>query len=334
MKIIRRTCAPIQFLATVFAALAIAVCDHAYSQAYPSKPVTLVVPYGTGGDADLAARVLASAATKYLNNQPIVVMNRPGASGMIGSDFVRTAAPDGYTLLLARIGSHAIVPATESAVPYKWNSFTFLSILELNPFLCVVRADSPYRTLGNLLDAIRQAPGKLNYGSAGAGTIQHFGPQFLLTVAGLKPDAAVHIPYKGGGQALVGLLGGEIDFQCQSMAPLIGQMKSGKIRALVTTMAERLKDAPDVPTARELGFPQLEKLIGWSALYGPPGLPKEVVATWAEVMQKVAKDPEWIQGNARIGGIPGVRSPEETENFAREQYELFRSLAAATPSAK
>lgn len=304
-----------------------ATVPNAHAQGYPSRPLQLIVPYGTGGDADLAGRIFGEHVSKYVNHQPVVIVNRPGASGVIGSKMVRNATPDGYTLLLARIGSQAIVPAVDSTTPYRWNDFTFLSVLELNPYLCVVKNDAPYRSMQDLVTAIRQNPGRLNYGSAGPGTIQHFGPLYLFSTLGLKSDAAIHVPYKGGGQALVGLLAGETQFQCQSIAPLVGHLKAGRLRGLLTTTPQRIQDALNVPTARELGYPQLEKLIGWSALYGPPKLPKAVVAKWTAVTKQLAQDADWIKGNATIGSIPGVRSPKDTEEFALEQYELFHGLA-------
>src|SRR5882762_3322384 len=165
-----------------------------------SKPITFIVPAAAGGDADLSGRKLAQHAQKYLNNQPIVVVNRPGASTAIGSMAVRTAAPDGYTLLIARVASHAILPAVDTKVPYQWNQFTMLSLLELNPYVCAVKGDSPIRSMRELVEQMRKSPGRLNFSTSGIGTIQNFGPQYLFTLAGLAKDHAVGIHYKGGGE--------------------------------------------------------------------------------------------------------------------------------------
>jgi len=300
----------------------------ALTQPYPNRAITLVSPFAAGGDSDLSARNLANAATKYLG-QPVVVANVVGASGMIGSQKVRSSPPDGYNLLIARIGSQAILPALDTKTVYKWNDFTFLSVLELNPYLCVVRADSPLKTMRDLIDMLRANPGKLNYASAGAGTIQHMGPQYIFNVAGLSAGAAEHIAYKGGGDATAALLGGQVQFLCNNMTTIVAHIKAGTLRAIMTTTAERMKEIPDTPTARELGWPQLESLTGWSALYGPPGLPPEVVNKWTEAFRQIAADRDWIAGNAAIGGIAAVRSPTETEKFAREQYELYEKLANA-----
>ena len=235
---------------------------------YPSRPITLVVPYTAGSDADLSARNLAEHAARYLSGR-ILVMNQPGASGAIGTQAVRNAAPDGHTLLLARTASVVILPATDSKTPYQWSDFTLLSTLEVNPIVCAVRADSPYGTMRGLVDGIRKQPGKLNFATVGAGTIQNFGPQYLFTLVGLPKDAAVGIPYKGSGELIAALLGGDVQFACSNLGTLLGHFRSGTLRALMTTMPAPLKDLPEVPTARKLGWREMENLVGWSALAGP-----------------------------------------------------------------
>ncbi|MBI3375835.1 MAG: tripartite tricarboxylate transporter substrate binding protein [Betaproteobacteria bacterium] len=300
---------------------------QAIAQAYPSKPVNFIVAFAAGGDSDLSGRNLAQHAGKYLNSQSIVVINRVGASGAIGSMAVRTAPADGYTLLVARIATHAILPATDPNTPYKWNEFTMLSLLELNPFVCVVKGDSPFKNMPALAATIRNEPGKLNFSTSGIGTVQNLGPQYFFSLLGLSKDAAVGIHYKGGGEVTTSLLGGQVHFACNNLTTLLSHIKSGTLRALMITTPERLKELPDVPTSRELGWPEMEKITGWSALMGPPGLPREVTDKWAEVLAKIAQDPEWLAGNARLGGIPSIRSPSETETFVREQYELYERLA-------
>ena len=312
------------FLACASLAL---VAVAAAAQSYPSKPVTFVSPFGAGGDSDLSGRNLAQFAPRYLNNATIVVVNRVGASGSIGSQAVRTAAPDGYTLLLARIGSHAILPAMDTKAPYKWNEFTMLSVIELNPYVCVVKGDSPVRTMKELVEQMRREPGKLNFSTSGVGTVQNLGPQYFFTLAGLTKDHAVGIHYKSGGDVTTALLGGQVQFACNNLTTLLSHIKSGVMRAVMVTTPERLKDLPEVPTSRELGWPDMEKITGWTALVGPPGLPREVTDRWAEAFPKIAKDPDWLAGNAKIGGIPAIRSAADTEKFLREQYELYERLA-------
>ena len=261
----------------VFAFAAVfATC--AMAQVYPSKPITFIIPFAAGGDSDLSGRNVAVHASKYLNGQPIVSVNRTGASGAIGAMAVKNAAPDGYTLLVARIATHAILPALDSRLQYKWNEFTMLSLIELNPYVCFVKGDSAFRNAADLMNEIRRNPGKLNFSTAGAGTSQNMAAQYLLTLAGLTKDHAVGIHYKGGGEVTAAVLGGQVNFACNNAPTVIAQVKAGALRALFVTPS------------------------------------------------RLAKDPDWQQGNARLGGIAAIRSPAESEQFMREQYELYDKL--------
>jgi len=297
----------------------------AFAQSYPNKPITLIAPYAVGGDSDFSGRNLAAVASKIIG-QSVVVQNIVGASGTIGSQRVRTSAPDGYTLLVSRGGSQAITPALDSSTPYKWNDFTFISLLDFNPVVCVVKPDAPYKTMKDLIDAIRANPGKLNYATAGPGTTQHLAVEVILRQLGLPSTGGMMIPYKGGGEASTALLGGQVQFICNNLTTMVGQIKGGAMRALVTSTPNRLKEFPDVPTAKEMGIGNLEQVMGWSGLYGPPGLPAEVVTKWQAVLKEVAKDPNWLRGNDTVGAIPAIRSPQDTEKFAKEQFDLYSRL--------
>jgi tripartite-type tricarboxylate transporter receptor subunit TctC len=294
---------------------------------YPSRPILLVVPYTVGSDADLAARNLAQHAPRHLGGQSIVVMNQPGASGAIGTLAVRNASPDGYRLLLARIASQVILPAMDRKTPYRWNDFTFLSVLEVNPYVCAVRSDAPYAAMTELVADIGKRRGKLNFATVGDGTLQNFGPQYLFGLAGLPKDAAVGVPYKGSGDLTASLLGGHTQFACSNLGALLGHFRAGTLRALMTTTREPLKELPDTPTARSLGWPEMERLAAWSALVGPARLPPEVVERWTGALAKLAQDPAWLAGVEKLGGIPAVRSPAETASFVRDQYQLYERLS-------
>lgn len=308
----------------VLAALAVAIPALVHA-AYPEKPITLIIPFSAGGDADLAGRNLAQSAQAILK-QPLVPVNRVGASGAIGSQVVRDAAPDGYTLLVARVGSNAVLPALKKDTPYKWSDFTFLGLLELNPMVCVVHPESPHKTVADLGRAISAQPGKLNYSSSGMGTILHLGSQLLLQSFGAGPNGAVHVAYKGGGEAALAVVTKDVDFSCGNLTSAIGLIKGGKLRPIVVTTPERVTDIPDVPTAREAGVPALEAIVGWSALYGPPRMQPALVARWAEVLQQVARDPNWLRGEEKIGSIPRVLGPAETEKFVESQFRVYQEL--------
>jgi tripartite-type tricarboxylate transporter receptor subunit TctC len=309
----------------VFACL-IAVSIAAHAQ-YPSRPILLVVPYTAGSDADLAARNLALHAPRFLNGQSVVVMNQPGASGAIGTLAVRNAPPDGYRLLLARIAAQVILPATDRKTPYGSNDFTFISLLEINPYVCAVKGDAPYAAMKDLVAEIRRQPGKLNFATVGEGTLQNFGPQYLFSLVGLPKDAAVGVPYKGSGELTASLLGGHVHFVCSNLGALLAHFRSGALKALMTTTREPVKEIPDAPTARSLGWPEMERLAAWSALAGPARLPRDVVERWTDVLAKLARDPAWLAGVEKLGGIPAVRSPAETDKFVRDQYQLYERLA-------
>ncbi|MEO6364348.1 MAG: tripartite tricarboxylate transporter substrate binding protein [Caldimonas sp.] len=315
------------FSRALFAAGLVAAASTATAQsaAAPDSTVTLVVPFSAGGDADLAARNLAVVAQRALG-QTIIVVNRAGANGAIGSAAVRAARPDGTTLLLGRVGSQVVLPALQPAAGAKWNDLTFIGLLELNPVVCVTRTESPIRSMKDLIDALRSRPGKLNYSTSGPATILNFAPQMLFDILKLGKDAAVQITYKGGSEAILAVLTGDVDFSCGNLTSAIGNIKGGKLRALVTTTPERLKDLPDVPTAREAGYPQLEAIVGWSGLYGPPGMSRELVDRWAAMLAAAARDPQWVAATEKAGSIPRVLGPAESEKYAAEQFAVYERL--------
>lgn len=315
----------LRLLATAAAALASA---SALAQgAYPSRPITVIAPYSAGGDADLAARNFAAAAQKVLG-QSVVVVNKTGASGVIGSAQVVAAPPDGYTLLLARTGSQAILPAIQpTSTKYKWDEVTFIGMLELNPYGCMVNAKSAHRTLDDLVKAIRSKGKSMNFGTAGQLTTNDMGPRELFRLLKLTPDQTpTMIPCKGTGDTVQSLLAGETDFSCGSMGPFLGHLKAGTLRAVMVTTAERMAAAPDVPTARELGYADMERIVGWSAVFGPPRLPADVRDRLVAAMKQIAADPAWLAGTAQTGSLPFVKSPEETREFVQGQYQLYRTL--------
>ena len=310
------------------AALAVAcVANAPAAEPYPSRPILLVVPFTAGSDADLAARNLAQHAPRFLDGQTMVVMNQPGASGAIGTAAVRNAPPDGYRLLLARIASQVILPAMDRKTPYRWDDFTYLSVLELNPYVCAVRGNAPYAAMKDLIADIAKQPGKLNYATVGEGSLQYFGPQYLLSLTGLAKDAAVGIPYKGSGEITTALLSGQAQFACSNLGALLGHFRAGALRALMTTTREPLPELPNVPTARSQGWPEMERLAAWSALAAPARLPRDVAQHWSGVLTKLANDPAWLAGVSKIGGVHAVRSAADTEKFVRDQYELYARLA-------
>lgn len=294
---------------------------------YPTKPITLVAPYGAGGASDLASRTLSSVAPTYLG-QPVLVVNRTGAGGAVGSAFVSNAKPDGYTLLLARIGSQAVSPAIKTKMPYKYDDFTMIGLLELNPVICATSSKKPYKTLAEFIAAVKAKPGVLSYSSSGIGTMLHIAVPFMLDVAGVEnaTKALRHVPYKGGGKAVTAVVSGQVDILCTNAPALASHIEAGTVTPLVVTTKERVKMAPDTPTASELGFPDLEVLVGWSALYGPPNMDAATKAKLEEMLVGVSKDKAWNKFTKALGSVPHIRNSVDTKAFVEKQITAFTAL--------
>ncbi len=308
-----------------FVGLALAFTAGAAVADYPTKPVTLVAPYGPGGASDLAARIVSATAPAHLGNG-VLVVNRTGAAGVTGSTYVAKSRPDGYTVLLSRVGSQAAVPAINAKIPYKWDDFTFLGLLEQNPFVLAVKADSPYKTFDDLKKAIKGGK-KLSYSSAGVGTLLHVAMVIVQDELGLPADTLTHIPFKGGGKAAAAVAGGHADMIFQNLSGVISQIRGGKLRALVISTKERAPTIPDVPTATEIGHPNLHVVVGWSGIWGPKGLPQLVVDKWVSTLASLKKDKAWNKMTKGLGSIPSIMSPADTKAFVKVQYETIKQIA-------
>ncbi len=294
---------------------------------YPDRPITLVAPYGAGGASDMASRTMASVLPKYIG-QPVMVINRTGAGGVTGSTYVSKSRPNGYTLLLARIGSQTVSPAMKANIPYKYDDFTMLAVIELNPVICATASSKPYKSMKDFIAAVKAKPGKLSYSSAGVGTLLHVAVPLVLKEMGVKDplNAVNHIPYKGGGNAATAAVGGHVDLVCTNSSALSGHIAGGKLRALMITTKERQSVAPNAPTARELGFPKIEVLVGWSGIYGPPGMDAAVVGKLRNAISKVKSDKAWNKFTKALGSVPYILDGPATKKFVDDQYYAFRSL--------
>ncbi|MDH3580896.1 MAG: tripartite tricarboxylate transporter substrate binding protein [Hyphomicrobiales bacterium] len=291
---------------------------------YPTKPITLVAPYGPGGASDLHSRIVAGAAPAYLK-QAVLVINKTGAAGVVGSTFVAKGKKDGYTLLSARVGSQAGVPAMNPNIPYKWDEFTFLGLTERNPFVLVVKKDSPYKSFKDF-EAALKAGKQLSYSSAGVGTLLHLASLVMADKMGVDANKLTHVPYKGGGKARAALVGGHVDFLWQNLSGVIGAIQAGQAIPLAITTTKRFAAVPDVPTVKELGYPEMEAIIGWSGVFGPPGLPKPIVDKWVATLASLKTDKTFNKLIKGLGSIPDIRSPEDTKAFVKAQYETFRGV--------
>jgi tripartite-type tricarboxylate transporter receptor subunit TctC len=284
-----------------------------------------VVPYGPGGAADLAARILGNEAPDYLGGT-VLVVNQAGAAGVTGSTMVAKGTKDGYQLLMSRVGSQATVPAMNETIPYTWDEFTMLGIVEFNPFAIAVAANSPYETFADLAGALK-GDEKLTYSSSGVGTLLHMASLIVIDDLGVSSDAHIHVPFKGGGDATAAVISGNVDFIFHSLSGVIGGIESNQLRALVVTTPERVASIPDIPTASEVGHPNLNAVIGWTGLWGPGDMNPEAVDAWVSTLASLKEDESWNAATEGLGSIPNVMSPQDTRVFVEQQFNTFRVIA-------
>jgi len=285
---------------TLTLALACAsLAGGAWAQAYPSKPVKIVVPYAPGGPNDIVARLLAEKLTGAMG-QTFLVENRPGGGSNIGAEAVAKAAPDGYTLLVAAT-SHSINMTLFPKETLKYDllkDFAPVSLLMTGPLVVVVNDKSPAKNLKELVALAKAKPGGLSYGSSGNGASTHLAVEMLNTRAGIQ---TVHVPYKGSGPALTDLMGGQIDFMVDTMLSAMPFVTSGKLRALATTGKKRSPVLPEVPTVAEQGYPGFEA-VAWIGLLAPAKTPPEVVAKLNAEVKKVLDSTE-VKGRLSVQGF-------------------------------
>jgi tripartite-type tricarboxylate transporter receptor subunit TctC len=269
--------------------LALALRVHA-QEPYPSKPITMIVPFPPGGVADIVGRPLASQMEKALK-QPVVVVNRTGAGGAVGMASVAKAAPDGYTILMG-LSSISIFPVSDringKTPSYEMKDFAPIALITADPTVLVVSADSPWKNLKEFVDSAKAYPGKINYSSSGVYGTLHVAMEIFANSAGIK---LFHVPYQGGGPALTALLGGQVHALASGPAPAVGQIKAGKMRALASWSTERLPLMPEVPTFKELGY-DAEFYI-WSGVFAPAAIPTPVLDRLRAAVREAANSPEF-----------------------------------------
>lgn len=314
MKLQRRA-----ILAAAVASLALgAVTPAAFAQSYPSRPVTLVVPFAAGGATDLLARVMARALEKH-SGQSFVVENMGGAGATLGTAKVANAAPDGYTLLLGSSSALVMAPHLYSSLKYDpFESFEPIAKIASAPYVLVTRADSTYGTFEQLVEHARKNPGRLNYGSPGAGSALHL--TIELMADGAKFDA-MHIPYRGSSFAWTGLFSGDVDFIIDTPSGVVPMAQAGRVNTLAVTSEERLEAFPQVPTLDEAGLKDF-KSEAWFAVLAPKGTSPEVVSRLEELVGKAVADPEVLENMKTshftpAGAVEGGLAGEMRREYAR-----------------
>jgi tripartite-type tricarboxylate transporter receptor subunit TctC len=302
------------------------------SRDYPARPIRLLIPFPAGGATDILGRVIAQKLSLSLGQQ-VVVENKPGAGGTIGSDFVAKAAPDGYTLLMATSSTHSIGPALNPKIPYHAEK-DFAPVFHLGtvPNALIVSNSFPARTLREFVAELRAKPGAYNFGSSGLGTIPHLSAELLKIQAGGKDGAlfAVHIPYRGTGQVLPDLIAGQIGFLMDSALTAAPHVREGKVRALAITGATRSKTMPEVPTFSELRVPGMEAST-WFGVFAPAKTPPEVVTKLNRSLNSLLSQADLQDRLDKLGATPVGGSPED---FARVVARDLREWSAVIQRAK
>jgi tripartite-type tricarboxylate transporter receptor subunit TctC len=308
----------------MFAAASVVAGGAALAQdaKWPQKPVTYIVPFPPGGTTDILARVIALKLGPALGTT-IVVENKPGAGGNIGSDFVAKAKPDGYTILGGTISSHAINPSIYAKMPYDAvKSFQPITLIGTNANVLVVGADSPYKTVQDVIAAAKAKPGSISFASAGNGTSQHLSGELFKSLAGISLE---HVPYKGSGPAIQDVMAGHVPMMFDTTVVAAPHIQSGKVRALAVTSAKRVKSLPNVPTMVEAGVPGYE-LVSWQGIFAPAGTPKDVVQRLNAEIVKVLKMPDVRERLESLGLDPVGNTPDEFAAFQKAEIAKWAKV--------
>jgi tripartite-type tricarboxylate transporter receptor subunit TctC len=308
-------------LRTLIAAALLAATGAVMAQAFPNKPVRLVVTYPAGGSSDLMARIMGQKLSAFWG-QPVIIESKPGAAGSIGMEFSARQPADGYTFVIGNLGPAAVNPLI-TKVPYSMEKdFIPVSLTATGPNILVVPTASPFKNLGELVAAAKAKPGSLSFGTSGAGSMAHLGGELIMRQAGIK---MVGIPYKGGGQAVNDLLAAQIDLMVSDALPVSQHIKSGRLRALAITSAKRSPMSPEIPTFAEAGLSGLVA-ENWWGVFLPAGTPKAVVDAYNAALVKIMADPDLKERFAGLGVEAMASSQDEFRSFLASENAKYSKL--------
>jgi tripartite-type tricarboxylate transporter receptor subunit TctC len=310
-------------LAILLASLLASVAPPASAQAWPARPVKMVVGFPPGGGTDILARLLAKKLSDSWG-QPVVIDNRPGASATIASDIVAKAAPDGYTVSMGQLTPNAIAPALMPKLPYDARrDLVAVVLVGSSPNLLVTQPGLGASSVAELIALAKARPGKLTYASSGPGSLQHIAAELFRATAGVE---MVHVPYKGSGQALVDLMAGQVDMNFDSIPPVIQQVKAGKLRPIAVTAAKRASALPELPAIAESpGFADYD-LTTWWGLFVPAGTPEAVVARINRDANAALRDPELRARFAELSVEPGGGTPQEFAGYVSREMAKYEQI--------
>ncbi len=314
-------------LAALFAGLVVltvtAVTEAADS--YPSKPLRMVITFPAGGPSDVVVRLVTQRMTEEWGH-PVIIDNRGGAGGIVGTEVVAHAPPDGYTFLVGTAGGMTINPALHAKLSYDpFRDFAPVGMLVMNPQILIAHPSVPAKTVRELVQYAKERPGQLNFGSAGSGTATHLGLELLKLSTGMQ---AVHVPYKGGAPALTDLVGGQIQLLWLSIPSVLPHVKSGRLRALAVSTLKRSASALEVPTVAESGYPGFE-YANWNALFVPAATPQARIAKINARVVKALNEPEIAQKLVAQGADPAPGTPAELGRYMHTDHERWKKVISS-----
>ncbi len=307
-------------------ALVAAPASPAFAQAFPTKPVKLVVPFPPGGPLDVIGRLIAQRLTEAWG-QSVVVDNRPGAGGNIGADVVAKSAPDGYTVVMGALSTHAVNPHLFSKLPYDpVKDFAPITLVAITPNVLVVNPSLPVHSVKELIAYAKAHPGKLAFGSGSNGSAGHLAGELLKVDTGID---MIHVPFKGGAPATQALLAGDTQLMFDNLANATPHVKAGKLRALAVTTAERSRLAPDLPTMAEAGVPGFD-IATWFGLLAPAGTPRDIVAKWNAEVTRILNAPEMRERLMAQGAEPAPTTPDQFAQFIGSELVKYGRIVKAS----
>ncbi len=317
-----------RMISTRHAAALVLCCWSAFalaSDGFPQRPVRMMIPFPAGGPADFVGRLFAQHLTDIWGEQ-VVTDNRAGASGIIGTEIAARSSPDGHTLLFGSTSTFAVNLVIMKNLPYDvFRDFSLIGLVANAPHVLAVREGLPAKNVKELIALAKQQPGKLTFASAGTGTIVQMGGELFKHHAGID---ILHVPFKGGAPATIGLLSGEVDMVVNDLSAVLAHVKSGRLRALAAAHTRRLAPLPDVPTFAELGMPAIVSSTWWGIAV-PAKTPAAVRARIVAAHNKVLARPEYVERLATLAMEPLVLTPEQTAAFIKRETEKWQKVATA-----
>ncbi len=311
---------------SVTLALSASSVGLAQAQAYPSKPIRFVVPYPAGGPLDTVARLLAQKVSES-TKQPVIVDNKPGAGGNIGADAVAKALPDGYTILMGAVATHAINPTLYSGIPYDpIKDFAPVTMVASTPNVLIVNPSVPAANVKEFIAYAKANPGKLNFGSGSTGSAGHLAGELFKAMAGVE---MTHVPYKGAAPAMQDLIGGQVQLMFDNLASALGQVRAGKVKALAVTTAKRSALAPDLPTIAESGLPGFD-ISTWFGIFVPAATSREVVGRLHAEFTRALGAPDVRERMLNLGAEPVGNRPEEFAAYIASELVKYARVIKAS----